>query len=79
MIFSKDPLVDLAIIMDNSGSLAEEQEGIQNNLETLVNQLDKGGTSCGQLGTVWNSFHSIDRTIPASSGSKCSGSIVVLS
>ena len=56
-----------------------------NNLELnpnqliLVNQLDKGGTSCGQLGTVWNSFHSIDRTIPASSGSKCSGSIVVLS
>lgn len=40
LIFSKDPLVDLAIIMDNSGSLAEEQEGIQNNLENLVNQLE---------------------------------------
>lgn len=40
LVFSEDPLVDLAIIMDNSGSLAEEQEGIQNNLENLVNQLE---------------------------------------
>ena len=38
--FSEDPLVDIAILMDNSGSLGEEQEGIVNNLSDLVNGLE---------------------------------------
>ncbi len=40
LTFSKDPIVDIAILMDNSGSLAEEQEGIENNLSDLVNGLE---------------------------------------
>ena len=40
LTFSEDPLVDLAILMDNSGSLGEEQEGVANNLSTLVEDLE---------------------------------------
>ena len=38
--FSEDPLVDLVIVMDNSGSLGEEQAGIEANLSSLVNDLE---------------------------------------
>ena len=38
--FSEDPIVDIAILMDNSASLGEEQEGIANNLSNLVNGLE---------------------------------------
>ncbi len=40
LTFSEDIKVDLAIIMDNSGSLGEEQAGIENNLQNLVNELE---------------------------------------
>jgi flagellin len=40
LTFTEDIKVDLAIIMDNSGSLGEEQAGIENNLQNLVNELE---------------------------------------
>ena len=38
--FDVDPIVDLVILMDNSGSLGDEQLGVKNNIQNLIDELE---------------------------------------
>lgn len=39
--FETEAVVDLVILMDNSGSLGEEQEGVETNIQTLIDELEE--------------------------------------
>ncbi len=38
--FETEAIVDLVVLMDNSGSLGDEQEGLKNNIQNLIDELE---------------------------------------